>query len=243
MHRTLPLSSTVLAFALLLAPAASASTISIPVDAFGSGSTLTTFAGVPNNTVVAPFTFDGILFQYSLGAGCPTFQPSCGGPLNVSDILGTTNNLNPPSAIAVVGVAGIPTVTLTFPSLLDAFGYGFLVGSTTAVANATTVTLFSGATSVGSLSFNGAPDPVLAGGFAGIQSTIPFDSAQITFSGHAGLIGFDNLRTIPQTAPVPAPVPEPGTVLLVGAGVVMAARRFYRRNERSAVSRGSRDTG
>ena len=130
----------------------------------------------------------------------------------------------------MVGTAGIPTVTLTFPSLLDAFGYGFLVGSTTAVANATTVTLFSGATSVGSLSYNGTPDPVLAGGFAGIQSTIPFDSAQITFSGHAGLIGFDNLRTIPVTT---AAVPEPGTVLLVAAGVLMATR--WRRNHGAKV--------
>ena len=220
-YRALAPSSMVLAFALLVAPAASAATISIPVGAFGPGSTLTTFAGVPNNTVAAPFTFDGILFQYSLGVGCPTFQPSCGGPLNVSDIVGTTNNLNPPSAIAVVGVAGIPTVTLTFPSLLDAFGYGFLVGSTTTVPNATTVTLFSGATSVGSLSYNGTPDPVLAGGFAGIQSTIAFDSARITFSQHFGLIALDNIRTIPST---PVAVPEPATVLLVAAGVLMATR-------------------
>ena len=100
-------------------------------------------------------------------------SPPCGGNLVIANLLGTTNNLNPPSAIAVVGVAGNPTVTLTFPSLLDAFGYGFLVGSTTTVPNVTTVTLFSGATSVGSLSFNGAPDPVNTGGFAAIQSTIP----------------------------------------------------------------------
>ncbi len=227
-YRALPLSSAVLAFALLLAPAATASTISIPIGAFGSDSTLTTFAGLPNNTPVIGSTFDGITFQYSLGAACPTFSPLCGGPVVVSNIVGTTNNLNPPSVVAVVGTAGIPTVTLTFPSLLDAFGYGFLVGSTTTVLNATTVTLFSGAASVGSLSFNGAPDPVLAGGFAGIQSTIPFDSAQITFSGHAGLIAFDNLRTIPVTT---AAVPEPGTVLLVAAGVLMATR--WRRNRGS----------
>jgi hypothetical protein len=231
-YRALAPSSTVLAFALFVAPAASASTISIPVDAFGADSTLTTFTGLPNNTTVIGSTFDGILFDYSLGAACPTFSPPCGGPLVVSSILGTTNNLNPPSAIAVVGASGNPTVTLTFPSLLDAFGYGFQ-------ANATTVTLFSGATSVGSLSFSGAPDPVVTGGFAGIQSTIPFDSAQITFS-QSGLIALDNIRTIHSST---AAVPEPGTALLVGAGLVLAARRFYRRNERSAVSRESRKTG
>lgn len=220
-YRALAPSSMVLAFALLHAPAASATTIAIPVGAFGPGSTLTTFSGLPDGTLVNGLTVDGILFQYSRGAGCEMPSPPCGGNLVIANLLGTTNNLNPPSAIAVVGVAGNPTVTLTFPSLLDAFGYGFLVGSTTTVPNVTTVTLFSGATSVGSLSFNGAPDPVSTGGFAGIQSTIPFDSAQIAFSPHFGLIALDNLRTIPSST---AAVPEPGTVLLVAAGVFMATR-------------------
>jgi hypothetical protein len=209
----------VLAFALLVAPAASGATISIAVDAFGPGSTLTTLTGVPEGTVGSGLTIDGILFQYSLRAGCPMPSPSCGGPLAIDDILGVTNNLNPPSLVAV-GNPTTQTVILTFPSLLDAFGYGFAVGATATVPNATTVTLFSGATAVGSLAFTGTPDPVLAGGFAGIHSTIAFDSARITFS-ESFIFAFDNVRTIPSTA---VPVPEPGTVLLVAAGVLLATR-------------------
>ena len=54
--------------AVAVAPAA-ASTIAVGVGAFGSGSTLTTFAGLADFTEVDGLVVNGILFDYSLGAG------------------------------------------------------------------------------------------------------------------------------------------------------------------------------
>jgi len=46
----------------------------------------------------------------------------------------------------------------------------------------TTISIFSGATPLGTLSYTGAPDPAFTGGFAEIQSTIAFDRAEVTFN-------------------------------------------------------------
>jgi len=63
--------------------------------------------------------------------------------------------------------------------------------------------LFNGTTNVGSLSYNGVPDPTFTGGFAGIQSTIPFNIVQITFnSAVAPAVALDNIRTL-STAQAP----------------------------------------
>jgi hypothetical protein len=114
-------------------------------------------------------------------------------------------------------------LTMTLPSLVDTFGYGFAILTTgVVVPNATTISLFDGATPVGSLSYAGAPDPVFAGGFAGIQSTLPFNRVEVSFnSAAATAFALDDIRRA-------AAVPEPGTLLLVGTGIGLVARRRRR---------------
>jgi hypothetical protein len=190
-----------------------AATIAIDALAFGVGSTLTTFTGQLNGAEVNGVTVDGILFQYSLGSGNVIFD---GGP-------GVTNNITPPNIVSNFGSnSGILSVTL--PSAIDQFGYGFAILTTSAVPTATTISLFSGATPVGSLSYPGAPDPFFSGGFAGIQSTLPFNRVEVTFnSSVAPAFALDNVRTS-TTA-----VPEPGTMLLLATGLgALCTRR--RRN-------------
>lgn len=119
----------------------------------------------------------------------------------------------------VVGIVlsntGVLTVLLPSPASL--FGYGYAILSGAPVTNATTISLFSGATPVGSLSYNGVPDPTFSGGFAGIQSTIPFDRAALTFnSAAAPAFALDNIQA--------ANVPEPSTMLLMlcgGIGLIL----------------------
>src|SRR5215831_14305382 len=111
-----------------------ASTISVGIGAFGSGSTLTTFTGLPSGLEVNGLTVGGINFSYSLGNGQVIID---GGP-------GTTNNITPPNIVSVGNNTG--TLTLTLPSLVDTFGYGYAILSGVAVVNATTIALFNGVT-------------------------------------------------------------------------------------------------
>ena len=120
-------------------------------------------------------------------------------------------------------------LSLAFPTLIDRFGYGFAILSAVSIPNATTISLFTGAVPVGSLVFPGVPDPTFTGGFAGIQSTIPFNRADLTFNS-VGVPAFalDNVRTA--TPGTPTTVPEPTSLLLLGSGLVLATR--YRRQNR-----------
>jgi len=193
---------------------ASATTIPIGSVAFGPGSTLTTFTGVPSGTEVNGLIVDGITFSWSLGDGKLVVT----GPLPPSNnISGTaiSKSLGPSSGI----------LTLTFPSLIDLFGYGFEIMNGGVVPNATTISLFDGAVPVGSLSYGAAPDPQNSGGFAGIESTLRFDRAEITFdSATVPAFHVDNIRTA-----TVATVPEPTSLLLLGSGIVLSAR--YRRRQ------------
>ena len=199
----------------LWASNAPGSTISVGNGAFGPGSTLTTFTGLADGTEVNGLTVNGILFNYSLGNGQVTID---GGP-------GTTNNIAPPNIVSVGNNTGV--LSMTLPSFVDTFGYGYAVLSTGAVTAATTISLFSGATPVGALAYNGVPDPTFSGGFAGIESTIPFNSVRVTFNSVAApAFALDNIRT----ATTAAPVPEPSTMLLVGAGI--AGYLFVRRTRK-----------
>jgi len=201
-------------FSMLVAvrPAAG-STISVGVAIFGPGSTLTTFTGLPDGTEVSGLTVGGIQFSYSLGLGQLVID---GGP-------GVTNNISPPNIVSVGNPAGV--LTLVLPGLVDTFGYGFAVLNTAPVANATTIQLFNGATLVGSMSYAGVPDPVFAGGFAGIQSTLLFDSVRLTFNSVAApAFALDNVRTLNSTSAVP----EPGTIVLFATGLAFLWSRRRR---------------
>jgi hypothetical protein len=132
---------------------------------------------------------------------------------------GPPNDISPPNIVSVGLDTGI--LRLALPSFVDTFGYGYAILNISGVANATTINLFTGATNVGSLSYNGVPDPTFTGGFAGIQSTIPFNIVQITFnSAAAPAFALDNIRTA-------TTVPEPSTMLLlVYFGSPIAAERI-----------------
>ena len=204
-RRSIVLSTLTAIVSLGTARVASASFIVVGPGAFGPGSTLTTFAGLADGIEVNGLTVNGILFQYSLGSGNVIID---GGP-------GVTNNITPPNIVSILNNTG--ALTLLLPSPVDTFGYGYAVLATGSIPAATTISLFSGASSLGSLSYTGVPDPVFSGGFAGIQSTLPFDRVVITFSGTAPSFALDNIRTFDSGGTTA--VPEPGTMLLLATGL------------------------
>jgi hypothetical protein len=185
----------------LSAITADASVIPVGAGAFPPTATLITFTGLLDGTEVNGLSVGGVSFSYSLGNGNVVID---GGP-------GVTNNIDPPNVVSIGDPSGV--LTLTLPGFFDMFGYGYAILNTIAVSNATTINLFSGTTNVGSLSYNGLPDPVFTGGFAGIQSTIPFDSVAITFNSSAApAFALDNIL-------LSSTVPEPSTILLMLSGV------------------------
>jgi hypothetical protein len=209
----------VFVWTLVAVPMASASLITVGIGAFPMGSTLTTFTGLAFGTEVNGLTIDGILFQYSLGNRAVSIGV---GP-------NTTNNINLPSIVSDPGEnSGV--LTMLFPSLVDTFGYGYALFplGTVPVPNGTILSLFNGATSVGSLSYTATPDPLFRGGFAGVQSTLPFNRVEVTFNTvSATAFALDNIRR----GPAVAAVPEPTTLALLGTGVLcMMIRLRARRN-------------
>jgi hypothetical protein len=183
---------------------ADASVISVGPGAFPASAAPITFSGLATGTEINGLSFGGVLFNYSLGSGAVVID---GGP-------GTTNNIAPPNIVSVGNAQG--TLTLTLPGFADTFGYGYAVLNGAAANNATTINLFSGTANVGSLSYNGLPDPAFAGGFAGIQSTIPFDRVALSFNPAASAFAVDNIRFASTSVTA---VPEPLTVLLMFSGV------------------------
>ena len=198
--------ASVFAAAALLCTSASASVVAVGPAAFPTGATLMDFQTVPTGTEVNGLVINGVTFSYAVG----------GVPLNdavvIGDAPGITNDIFPPNIVSTGNGTGILGIQLPAPVFL--LGYGYAIFSIGTLPAATTISVFGGATLLGSLPYTGVSDPFFTGGFAGIQSTIAFDRVQVTFnSGETQGFALDNLQF--------ASVSEPSTVWLLNIGVAL----------------------
>src|SRR4051812_3679187 len=178
-----------------------AAVIPVGPGAFPVGSTLITFDGLANGTEVNGLIVDGVSFTYTVEGIL------LNGAVTIDEGPGTTNNISPPNIVSVGNNTG--TLTLVLPSSEKLFGYGFAISTSETISDATTISLFNGIAPVGSLSYTGSPDPDFTGGFAGIESTIPFNTVALTFNSvAASAFALDNIRF----ASVLVPVPEPASL-------------------------------
>ena len=202
--------------ALLLASVGRAAVIPIAPSEFTNSSSIT-FGGLPNNTQANGLVVGGVTFVVTLnGATANGLVTVDGGP-------GMTNNINPPNLVSTIA-ASQPTLTVILPGFSTQFGYGFALLAEGTVANATMIELFNGATSVGSLAYMATPDPSFPGGFAGIESTLPFDRAELTFSPTAISFAVDNFVF---NSPGVAENGSTFEVLLVAVVLLVGLRRYW----------------
>lgn len=184
--------------------------------AFGTGSSLLTFDGLAAGTEVNSLNVGGVTFQVTL------LGTSTDGQVQIDGGPGITENVNPPNVVSFDNSAGLK-LTVILPTSSSHFGYGYAVLAFDTIPDATTVELFSGMTSLGSLSYTATADPFFSGGFAGIESTIPFNRAELTFSQAGAAFAVDNVRFLPVTS-----VPESGSSLAI-LGVALVSLHAFRR--------------
>jgi hypothetical protein len=195
---------------LSLCGAAYSSVVAIGPAAFPAGAVLLDFATLSTGTEVNGLTLNGVQFSYTVG----------GSPLDGAVLIdggpGITNNITPPNIVSVGNDTGI--LGLLLPAPVTLFGYGYAILNGTTVANATTINIFMGTSNLGTLSYTGVLDPMFAGGFAGIQSTIPFNRVELTFNSTAApAFAVDDVRF--------ANIPEPSTILLTVVALALGLRR------------------
>lgn len=192
----------------LVAGAAQASPILIAVDKteFSADALLIDFGTENTHQAIDGATVGGVEFGFSVnGTSSRDATVTTTGP-------GISNNCAP--AYIEGNARGI--LELVFPEAEQRFGFGYaistIIPTEPSVGPTTTIELFDAAgASLGSLGYTGARDPNFVGGFAGIQSPLPFNRAEVRFpNGNAGRFAFDNARF--------EPVPEPSTLALLVAG-------------------------
>jgi hypothetical protein len=200
-----PLSALVLY--LIAAPFSSAALTPIgPLD-FASGATTINFAGLPTGTEANGLLVNGVLFQVTKnGSSTNGIVVIDGGP-------GTTGNIVPPNLVSISDPNGVALI-VSLPNLATQFGYGYAVLAQVSVSSATTIDLFAGSTPVGSIAFNGIPDPTFTGGFAGVSSDTPFDRAVLRFSDLGDAFAVDNVTFSARTV-----ADEEQTLILLSVGV------------------------
>jgi len=138
---------------LLLGASARADLIAVGPDAFPAGATIMNFNGLADGTEVNGLTVNGVGFRYTVGGS------ALNGAVQIDGGPGDTNHISPPNLVSVGDNTGVLTVTL--PSSVNLFGYGFAILSEADVTNATMISAFSGTTLLGSLTFPGTADPIL----------------------------------------------------------------------------------
>lgn len=196
----------VTAAALMIGGSVQASLVTVPETNFASPKV--TFSEVALGTPVNGLTINGFAFSETIA----NTSVANGGP-------GNTTHITQPSALGAANPAG-EVITVNLPGMTSEFGFGYAILASGTIADGVTVTLFSGSTNLGSLTYSAIPDPTFPGGFAGIGSTIAFDKVTLAFSGSATAYDFDNISAN-------AAVPEPQTLAL--AGLALAALGALRR--------------
>ena len=196
---------------------AMATVVAVGPGAFPASPVLN-FAGLADLTEVNGLIVSGVQFTYSLGNGLVVID---GGP-------GTTNNVTPPNIVSIGNNTGVLGILL--PTTSTVFGYGYAILNAVTVPNATTISVFNGATPLGSLSYTGVQDPDFTGGFAGIQSSLPFNRVELRFDTVTSpAFALDNIRFGSF-----ASLPEPSTwALTLGAAVLLLlpkTRRAFRKD-------------
>jgi len=191
-----------------------------PLD-FASGATVLNFSTLADNTEANGLVLDGVLFQVTKnGSSTNGIVVVDGGP-------GTTGNISPPNLVSIADLDGVALI-VSLPNLTTQFGYGYAIDAGVSVPGATTIELFAGATSIGSISFTGIPDPIFTGGFAGVASDTPFDRAVLTFSNAGDAFAVDNVTFNANKAS-----DEGQTLILLSAGVsLLLFLRGLRRESR-----------
>ena len=196
----------------LLGTNALAGVVAVGPSDFPPGTTIVTFDGLSDGTDLGALVVDGILFNYTLPVGYGDVFID-GGP-------GVTNHISPPNAVTYGDIVEVEMI-LALPAPTTMFGYGYALDTTGAVASATRILLFDDFNFVGALSFDANSDPVFTGGFAGVRSTVPFNTVYMTFDWSAAPAwAFDNVMTYT--------TPEPGSIVLLGGsllGVVGVVRQ------------------
>ncbi len=235
MHRRIATSAIVSLTALLAAATTHAAVFVVPEAQLSSpvvnAAGIVNFGEVVNGTAINGLTIKG--FTFSENNPAAFVLPATSGP-------GNTNNVDGSVALQTGGAYNPATYRLTIqmPGLSSSFGFGFAINTFAATANALTITLFDGAVNVGSLVYGGSPDPTFSGGFAGIGSTIAFNSAQVTFGPSAASFAIDNVAAVPAANIIPGPgtaVPEPGSALVGLMVLGLCGARLGRRTHGRAV--------
>jgi hypothetical protein len=209
-EKEVPVRARIVWLSLSLCGAAYSSVIAVGPAAFPAGAALLDFATLSTGTEVNGLTVNGVQFSYTVG-GSPL-----NGAVQIDGGPGTTNNITPPNIVSVGDDTGI--LGLLLPAPVTLFGYGYAILNVTTIANAATINIFMGTSNLGTLSYTGVPDPTFTGGFAGIQSTIPFNRVELTFNSTAApAFAVDNVRF--------AIIPEPSTILLTVVALALGIRR------------------
>ena len=179
-----------------------------PLD-FASGAKVFDFSALADGTEANGLILDAVLFQVTKnGVLTDGIVVVDGGP-------GTTGNISPPNLVSILDPDGVALV-VSLPNLATQFGYGYAILAQVSVPAATTIELFAGSTSVGSIPFVGIPDPTFTGGFAGVASDTPFDRAVLTFSDVSIAFAVDNVTFVKTVSTVSD---EGRTLILLSVGI------------------------